>query len=70
MNEAFPTFIKFRATIETTIGMKTKLLQSEWGGVFLSKEFQDFLDQNDIFQQFIQANMFHFNNVTTRKNAC
>lgn len=45
--------------METTIGRKIKVVQSDWGCVFLSKEFQDFLDQNDISQQFIQANIFH-----------
>jgi hypothetical protein len=28
-NEAFPTFIKFRATIETTIARKIKVLQND-----------------------------------------
>jgi hypothetical protein len=54
-NEAFLTFIKFGATIETTIGRKIKVLQNDQGGVFYLRNFKTFWTKmaylNNLFKQ-------------------
>ena len=45
-SESFDCFKKFKALVEKQSGRNIKVLRTDRGGVFLSKEFNDFCDEH------------------------
>ncbi|KAL0448724.1 UNVERIFIED_CONTAM: hypothetical protein Slati_1428800 [Sesamum latifolium] len=49
--EAFGRFKEYRLAVENQTGCKIKILQSDRGGEYLSREFIDYLKENEILSQ-------------------
>ena len=47
-SETFEKFKEFKAEVEKQLGKSIKTLRSDWGGEYLSQEFQSYLRDNGI----------------------
>jgi len=47
-SEVFTTFMKFKVVVEKESGRQIKVMRTDRGGEFTSKEFQEFCEENGI----------------------
>nr|GEU38679.1 hypothetical protein [Tanacetum cinerariifolium] len=66
--ELFDCFKKFNALVEKKSGKSIKVLRTDRGGEFLSKEFNDFCDEHAILRQLTAPYTLEQNGVAERKN--
>ncbi|KAM1171417.1 hypothetical protein ACFX2G_022142 [Malus domestica] len=67
-SEVFEAFKKFKAAIENEGGCKIKVMRSDQGGEFTSKEFQEFYEANGIRRPLTVPRSPQQNGVAERKN--
>ncbi|PRQ55909.1 putative RNA-directed DNA polymerase [Rosa chinensis] len=67
-SEAFVAFKSFKALVENEVGRTIKVLQTDRGGEFNSKEFASFCEMNGIRRQLTAAYTPQQNGVSERKN--
>ena len=67
-SESFDCFKKFKALVEKQSGRSIKVLRTDRGGEFLSKEFNDFCDEHGILRQLTAPYTPEQNGVAERKN--
>ncbi|GJR23799.1 retrovirus-related pol polyprotein from transposon TNT 1-94 [Tanacetum coccineum] len=60
--------LKFKALVEKQSGRNIKVLRTDCGGEFLSKEFNDFCDEHGILRQLTALYTLEQNGVAERKN--
>jgi hypothetical protein len=67
-SEEFEKFKEFKAYVENETDLKIKCLRSDNGGVFTSKEFNNFFEDHGIKRQFSTPITPQHNGVVERKN--
>lgn len=67
-NEAFGTFKKFRALVEDGKERKIKVLRTDRGGEFLSKEFSQYCEEAGIVRHYTNPYTPQQNGVVERRN--
>ena len=67
-SEAFEKFKKFRHEVEKQIEKPIKVLRSDRGGEYLSREFLDYLKNNGIVCQWTPPGTPQLNGVSERRN--
>eukprot|EP00253_Pinus_taeda_P033571 PITA_33571 len=67
-SEVFETFQNFKALVETQSEMRVKVLRTDRGGEYISKEFLRFCRENGIHKQFKASYTPQQNGVAKRKN--
>ena len=67
-SEAFNTFVKFKAFTERQSGQKLKILMTDRGGEFTSKEFQNYCSSQGIKRELTVRYTPEQNEVAKRKN--
>lgn len=67
-SKAFEHFKKIKAWVENEKYLKVKFLRSDGGGVFTSKEFEEFYEEQGIRRQFSVARTPQKKGVVERKN--
>ncbi|KAL0315351.1 UNVERIFIED_CONTAM: Transposon Ty2-B Gag-Pol polyprotein [Sesamum radiatum] len=66
--EAFGRFKEYRIEVENQTGHKTKALQSDRGGEYLSGEFIDYFKENEILSRWTPLGTPQMNSVAERRN--
>ena len=66
--EVFQKYKEYEALLKTQYGKQIKLLQSDWGGKFLSNEFTNHLKKNGALQSLTVHNTPEENGVAERLN--
>ena len=67
-SEAFEKFKEFRHEVEKQTGKPIKVLRSDRGGEYLSREFLDYLKENGIVSQWTPPGTPQLNGVSERRN--
>ena len=67
-SEAFERFKEFRHEVEKQTGKPIKVLRSDRGGEYLSREFLDYLKDNGIVSQWTPSGMPQLNGVSEWRN--
>lgn len=67
-DKVFSRFQEFNARVENQIGKKIKVLRSNYGGGYTSKEFDSFCQEVGIKKELIVPYNPQQNGVTKRKN--
>jgi Reverse transcriptase (RNA-dependent DNA polymerase)/gag-polypeptide of LTR copia-type/Integrase core domain/GAG-pre-integrase domain/Domain of unknown function (DUF4219)/Zinc knuckle len=67
-SDTFNRFKKFKALMETQTGKKIKVLRSDNGGEYVSKEFNDFCDKEGVHHELTVPYTPQQNGVAERKN--
>lgn len=67
-SEAFECFLKFQAAVERETVLKVKVLRSDRGGEFLSREFNDHCERSGIQRELTPSYTPQLNGTVERKN--
>ena len=67
-SEVFQKFFHFKALVEKQSGQYIKVLKTDRGGEYISKEFMCYCRENDIHKQFTTRYTPQQNGVVERKN--
>ncbi len=67
-DEVMKTFLEYKALAENQQGTSIKVLRSDRGGEYMSKDFDNFLHQNGIIHQLTVAHTPQQNGVAERRN--
>lgn len=66
--QTFETFLKFQAQVERETGNKIKIIPSDIGGEFLSKEFNEHCEKLEIQRELSPPYTPQYNGTVERKN--
>jgi len=67
-SESFEMFKDFKAEVENQTNKRIKALRSNYGGKYLSQEFEDFLKVSSIISQCTPPRTPQLNGVSERRN--
>ena len=67
-SEVFEKFKEFRHEVEKQTGNPIKVLRSDRGGEYLSREFLDYLKDNGIVSQWTPPGTSQLNGISERRN--
>ena len=67
-SEVFEKFRNFKALVENQSGLHIKVLRTDRGGEYISKEFLCFCSENGIHKQFTTRYTLQQNGIAERKN--
>lgn len=67
-SEAFCAFKSFKVHVENLLGKAIKILHTDCGGEYYSKEFQAFCDEKGIKRKLTVAYLPQQNGISERKN--
>jgi transposase InsO family protein len=67
-SEAFNAFKSFKTHVENEVERTIKILRTDRGGEYCSKEFQDFCDKHGIQRHLTATYTPHQNGISERKN--